>query len=148
MAVWVVVVLALLAFWSWQRADVETYIPKVKKCKLTHYTPDINQNDGYTTTNDQMDLWEAAKLGNTVAVPIEQWDRLKGRYVMIGNKEYKIRDSCTVCQSRKVDYDVLVGSRELGLKKSNELANRLGVRWIPCSKPYAKLPLRTKYPTK
>lgn len=92
-------------------------------CKISFYSPSIDENDGYTTTHDGTDLDDA--VGDTVAVASSKYNKMKGKQVVINGKTYKVRDSCTTCAGKEVDYDMLVGSKEE--------ANKLGYKYWSCS---------------
>lgn len=91
-------------------------------CKLSYYGPEPSANDGFSTTADGSPLDHTK---NIVAVGKSKWNKLKGKKVRIGNKTYTIRDQCSVCDGRKVDYDVLV--------ESEARANSLGLKTMACS---------------
>lgn len=92
------------------------------KCKVSHYTDDPGENDGYTTTADGSPL---DYKRNIVAVPIGVWDKYKGKSVVIDGRSYEVRDSCSNCAAKGISFDILV--------KDKKTADRLGVPTVTCS---------------
>ncbi|AGE56614.1 hypothetical protein ATCVNEJV2_397L [Acanthocystis turfacea Chlorella virus NE-JV-2] len=76
-------------------------------CKLTFYTDDPGENDGYSTTADGSKLSAGSKI---IAVNKGRWNELKGKKINIGGfGTYTVKDTCSSCSANHID--VLVGSK-------------------------------------
>lgn len=93
-----------------------------KRCKISFYSSDPKENDGWTVTADGSKLDHTK---NIVAVPIDVWDKYKGRKVTLNGKTYTVKDSCSICRKNGVHFDVLVSSKKVALD--------CGIKYWPCS---------------
>jgi 3D (Asp-Asp-Asp) domain-containing protein len=82
-------------------------------CKLTFYTDDPGENDGYSTTADGSKLNAGSKI---IAVNKGRWNELKGKKINIaGHGTYTVKDQCSSCSANHID--ILVGSKAEASKK-------------------------------
>ncbi|AGE49467.1 hypothetical protein ATCVCan0610SP_370L [Acanthocystis turfacea Chlorella virus Can0610SP] len=82
-------------------------------CKLTFYTDDPGENDGYSTTADGSKLSAGSKI---IAVNKGRWNELKGKKINIaGHGTYTVKDQCSSCSANHID--ILVGSKAEASKK-------------------------------
>jgi len=82
-------------------------------CKLTFYTDDPGENDGYSTTADGSKLSAGSRI---IAVNKGRWNELKGKKINIGGLgTYTVKDQCSSCSANHID--VLVGSKAEAMKK-------------------------------
>ncbi|AGE59396.1 hypothetical protein ATCVOR07043_366L [Acanthocystis turfacea Chlorella virus OR0704.3] len=82
-------------------------------CKLTFYTDDPGENDGYSTTADGSKLSAGSRI---IAVNKGRWNELKGKQINIaGHGTYTVKDQCSSCSANHID--ILVGSKAEASKK-------------------------------
>jgi hypothetical protein len=109
-----VVAIAFVLFVSGTYASVE-------ECRLTYYTSDPSENDGYTVTADGTDLDHSK---NIVAVSQDRYKSMKHKTIRIEGEDFTVRDICSSCTEDYLAIDVLVASEEI--------ANERGAYFTEC----------------
>jgi 3D (Asp-Asp-Asp) domain-containing protein len=93
----------------------------IEECRVTYYTQDPAENDGYTTTADGTKLDHTK---NIIAVTPDMYDSLKHTKIRIDGANYTVRDICSSCTDEYLSVDMLVASKSI--------ANTRGVHFTEC----------------